>query len=235
LLAVGCGTEGYETRMSTTLANKKYDRKLDENLAPPVSKGMMQQLHVYLRPPRNMPSPTQTFQMTVVEPGQFDLENSFIDPETQESLHVLVRDRTPKPANKKAAPTPAEAAPRGDFNTQVIELLRNAYGVDLDSTKFKDEPVKNPKSNRSKTFKHSGPLLAGNRYIDVYLYGGKEQMQDVALIFDYPQTDNAIKPAIRLCLESFATGRIADLSFSGGEEDEAGDGSGEGGAAPVAF
>ena len=235
LVAVGCGTEGYETRMSTTLANMKYDRKLDENLAPPVAKGMLQQLHVYLRPPLNMPTPTQAFQMTVVEPGKFDLENSFIDPQTQESLHVLVRDKTPKAANKKAAPNPAEAVPRGDFNTEVIELIRNAYGVELESANFKDETVKNPKSNRSKTFKHVGPLDAGNRFLDVYLFGGKESMQEVAMIFEYPKEDATLKPMIKLSLEAFASGQIADQSFAGGDEDEGGDGTGEGGSAPVAF
>ena len=75
-----------------------------------------------------MTGPTQTFQLTVVEPGKYDVESSFIEPEKQ-SLHILARVKRPKTPSKKA-PTQAET-PRNDFNSDVVELLKNVYGAEI--------------------------------------------------------------------------------------------------------
>ena len=129
VLAVGCGTQNYDFRLERTLDHMAYQKKLNDNLNDAPTKGKLEELQIYVRPPKDMTGPTQTFQMTVVEPGRFDVESSFIEQDKQ-SLHLLARVKRPKTPSKKA-PTPAETAPRGDFNTDVIELVKNAYGTEL--------------------------------------------------------------------------------------------------------
>src|SRR5271166_917392 len=136
VLILGCGTHSYETRLETTLDNMKYQKRLDDNLGAAATKGKLEGLQIYVRPPKNMTGPTQTFQLTVVEPGKFDVESSFIEPEKQ-SLHILARVKQAKTPSKKA-PAKAET-PRGDFKADIVELLKSVYGVDLSVGDFKDD------------------------------------------------------------------------------------------------
>src|SRR3954452_14857806 len=117
VVVLGCGTQNYEYRLEHTIDQMKYQKKLGANLTDPPTKGKLEELQIYVRPPRSMTGPTQTFQMTVVEPGKFDVESSFIEQDKQ-SLPVLGRVKRPKPPSKKAPP-PAETTPRGDFNSDV--------------------------------------------------------------------------------------------------------------------
>src|SRR3954467_8814347 len=136
VLVLGCGTQNYEIRLEHTIEKMKYQKRLDDNLTDAPTKGKLEELQIYVRPPKNMTGPTQTFQMTVVEPGKFDVESSFIEQDKQ-SLHLLARVKRPKtPAKKGAA---AEPTPRGDFNADVVELVKNVYGVELNVTDFKEE------------------------------------------------------------------------------------------------
>lgn len=220
LLVVGC-TKNYDFRMEQTLDRMKYEQRLNDNLMPPAAKGKLEELLIYLRPPRELSGPTQTFQMTVVEPGKFDAESTFIEPEKQ-SLHVLARVDRPKAAAKKA-PGAAEAVPRGDFNADVLDLIRNVYGVDVNLSQFKEI------TKQKNTFKaHTLDLNA--KKVEIYLYGSKTTPHKVALIFEYPKAaENTVSPKIGLCLESFATGEPARLAFAGGEVEESAGGEGEGG------
>jgi hypothetical protein len=79
VLAVGCGTQVYDFRLEQTLDHMAYQKKLDDNLNDAPTKGKLEELQIYVRPPKDMTGPTQTFQMTVVEPGRFDVESSFIE------------------------------------------------------------------------------------------------------------------------------------------------------------
>ena len=217
LLVVGC-TQNYDYRMEKTLERMHYEQRLNDNLMPPASKGKLEELLIYLRPPEELAGPTKTFQMTVVEPGKFDVESTFIEPEKQ-SLHVLARVDRPKAAGKKA-PAPADAVPRGDFNADVVDLVRNVYGVELTVGQFKDV------SKLKNTFKaHTLDLNA--KKVEIYLYGSKTTPRKVALIFEYPKAaENTVSPKIGLCLEAFATGEAARLAFAGGEIDESAEGEG---------
>lgn len=227
-LVIGCGTQNYETRLERTIERMKYQKQLDENLTEASTKGRLEQLLIYVRPPKEMTGPTQTFQLAVVEPGKFDVEASFIEPEKQ-SLHVLGRVKQPKTPTKKGAPKAAEPPPRGDFNTEIVELLRSVYGVELNAADFKED------KKGDNTFKYKLLDLTAKN-VQVYLYGSKNSPYEVALIFEYPKDDhNVVNPRIRLCLESFATGQKAKRAFAGGEaEEEAGEG-GEETAQPVTF
>ena len=152
VLILGCGTQSYEKRLDLTLDNMKYQKRLDDNLGDAATKGKLEELQIYVRPPKNMTGPTQTFQLTVVEPGKYDVESSFIEPEKQ-SLHILGRVKRPKTPSKKA-PTHAET-PRGEFNTDIVDLIKNVYGVErLPSRDFKDETKRMaivPPTTRSST------------------------------------------------------------------------------------
>jgi hypothetical protein len=216
VLAAGCGTKNYDFRLEQTLGRMHYEKRLNDNLMPPATKGKLEELLIYLRPPKELAGPTQTFQMTVVEPGKFDVESTFIEPEKQ-SLHVLARVDRPKAATKKA-PAPAEAVPRGDFNEDVVDLVRNVYGAEVDLGQFKEEKRQN------NTFK--GRTLDLNaKVVEIYLYGAKNTPYKVALIFEYPKAEKAsVSPKINLCLECFAVGEPARLAFSGGEVDEGAEG-----------
>jgi hypothetical protein len=225
VLILGCGTQSYETRLEKTLDNMKYQKRLDDNLGDAATKGKLEQLEIYVRPPKNMTGPTQTFQLTVVEPGKYDVESSFIEPEKQ-SLHILARVKRPKAPSKKG-PSQAET-PRGEFNTDVVDLVKNVYGAELDLSKFKDD------TKRFNTFKYY--LLDLNaKNVQIYLYGGKNSPHEVALIFEYPKAEhNAVNPKIGLCLESFAVGDMAKRAFAGGETEDI-EGTGEEAPPPVAF
>lgn len=231
ILGMGCGN--YDYRLGKTLEEMRYRKRLDDNLIAAPTKGRLEQLAIFVRPPLDLKGPTQTFGLTVLEPGRFDVENSFIDQDKQESLHLLARVKQPKsPTAKKSATTAAEAA-RGDFRSEVVEIVKNVYGAELELNQFKDETKKH--GNRPNTFKTKTIDLAAKK-VQVYFYGDKNSPYEAALIFEYPTTEHAsLNPKISLCLESFAVGEAAKKAFAGGGEMEAGeegDGGGGGAAAP---
>jgi hypothetical protein len=225
VLILGCGTQSYETRLETTLDNMKYQKRLDDNLGDAATKGKLEELQIYVRPPKNMTGPTHTFQLTVIEPGKYDVESSFIEPKKQ-SLHILGRVKRPKTPSKKA-PTLA-GPPRGKFNVDIVDLIKNVYGAELAVSDFKDD------TKRDNTFKYK--LLDLNaKNVQIYLYGGKNSTHEVALIFEYPKAEhNAVNPKIGLCMESFAVGDKAKRAFAGGETEDI-EGAGEEAPSPVAF
>ncbi len=230
LVAVGIGCGDYDFRLNKTLEEMKYRKKLDDNLGVAVAKGRLEQLAVFLRPPLDLQGPTQAFALTVLEPGRFDVENSFIDQGKAESLHVLGRVKQPKQPNAKKTQTAAEAA-RGDFKTEVVEIIKGVYGVDLAVGQFKDETKRH--GNRSNTFKAKALDLEGKK-LQIYFYGDKNSPYEVALIFEYPPAEHpTLNPRIGYCLESFAVGDPAKRAFAGGGELEGGEEGESGGPAPI--
>src|SRR5258708_25688352 len=97
----------------------KYLRRLNDNLAEAPTKGLLQQELIYIRPPKGFTGPTKAFSLATIEPGKFDVENSFIDEAKQATLHVLVRHKKPKaPATKTGTPPP-EPPRRQDFTPEL--------------------------------------------------------------------------------------------------------------------
>ena len=226
LLIVGC--RDYDLRLGKTLDEMKYQQRLEKNLEKAPLKGTLQAESIYVRPPKGLAGPTKAFTLTVVEPGKFDLENSFID-EGKESLHVLARHTKPKDPPKKGA-APAPVAARGDFTNEVIELVKAAYGVeDLTPAKFK--PVTKQHEGRPNNYKEV-KLDLNAKEVVIYLYGDKNGPYNIAMIFEYPKTEvNNLSPKIGLSLEAFAVGDAANRAFSGGGEEGAEDTLGDGGVA----
>jgi hypothetical protein len=220
LLSLGC--RDYDVRLEDTFQEMKYQKRLNDNLADAPTKGLLQQELIYIRPPKGFTGPMKAFSLVTIEPGKFDLENSFIDEAKQASLHVLARHKKPKAAAPKKGQAPAEPPPRAEFTAEVIEVLKVAYAVDdLEPAKFKPE-TKNHKG-RENSYKVAKLDLA-TKEVQVYLYGDKNGPYNVALIFDYPKTEvNSLSPKIGLSLEAFAVGEAARRVFSGGSDAEGGE------------
>lgn len=224
VLVIGCSA--YDSRLATTLEELRYRKRLNDNLTEAPTKAKLQELLIYVRPPKALKGPTKTFTMTVVEPGKFDIENSFIDQEKQESMHLLARVVRPKPTAKKGAAQP-EPTPRGKFVDDVLDLVKSVYGADVEPGQLKAETHQH--GNRPNTFKaHTVNLTA--KKVQIYFYGDEKATYQVALIFEYPEASHSsLNPKIPLCLESFAVGEAARRAFAGAGEEYGGEG-GEGGA-----
>src|SRR5947208_3194420 len=185
LVAAGCGSQSYETRLGKTLEKMRYVLRLDANLQPAPTKGKLEQNLIYVRPPKTLEAtPSKEFQLIALEPGKFDVAESFFSKDGQK-MHVLARIKRPKnPAAKKAAPTPADTAVRGDFNADVLATLSSAFNVDLDLAKAKEE------KKRTNSYKHL-TFDAGDKNVQVYLNGNKASTYEVALVFEYPKAEQA--------------------------------------------
>jgi hypothetical protein len=215
LLVLGC--HDYDVRLEETLDEMRYQKQLDDNLSDAPTKGLLQQELIYVRPPLGLTGPTKTFSLTVVEPGKFDLENSFIDQAKQASLHILARHKKPKSAAPKKGPGSAEPPPRGDFTAEVIELVKIAYGAELEPSQFKSET----KAHKGRENKYGfAKLDLATKDVQIYLYGEKNGPYNVALIFECPKDQvGSLSPKISRCLEAFAVGEAARRAFAGGDSE----------------
>ena len=219
ITASGCGGARYEHRLEETLDNWRYKKRLDDNLIAAPKGTKFESYHIFVRPPQSLKGPSKEFLLGVQEPGKFELTESFLEGNKQ-SLHVLARVKAPKdPASKKkAAAKPEDAVVRGEFSADVIAILNSVYGVELDLAKAKEES-KGQKIKNS--YKHLF-FEANGKDVHVYLYGKKDAIYNVALIFEYPKSESkTLASKIELCLESFTTGTRAQKAYSGAvTEDE---------------
>jgi hypothetical protein len=214
-LMIGCARD-YDTRLASTIDNRRYQKRLNDNLEVPPTKSNLQTSKIYIRPPKGLKGPTQTFGLPGVEAGRFDIEDSFIDQQKQGALHLLARVDLPKAPTKKGA-APVASTPRGDFVADVLDDLKNVYGADLDRSKLKAESKS--RGRKTNTFQ-SLTLDLTAKQVKVYLFADKSSPEKVALIFDYPKDEyKNLGSKIDLCLESFRVGAEADRAFAGGEEE----------------
>ena len=209
LLAGGCGGKSYDIRLDKTLERMKYEKRLNDNLIA-APKGKFETLLIFIRPPKNLAGPTKEFQLTALEPGKFDLTESFLEKDKQ-NLHVLARVKQPKDAAKKKAAAKAEAAsPAASSSADVVAILNSVYGVELDLAKAKEDTKKEINVFKHLTFEGNGKI------VQLYLNVVKNAPYEVALIFEYPKTEQAnLVSKIELCLESFATGEQAPQGVRG--------------------
>lgn len=226
VVAGGCGGKRYEARLTRTLDDMRYRKRLDDNLMPP-AKGKLETNLIYLRAPKGLEGPTKVFALAELEPGKFDVADTFFEKD-KANLHVLARIKRPKaPAGKKAAGPAEPVAARGEFNADVIALLNSVYSVDIDLSKAKPES-KRVNSFRKITFE------ANAKNVQVYLYGVKGGTYEVAEIYEYPKTEAAsLITKIDLSLGAFAVGEKARRFFAGSISDTEEEGSSPSGA--VAF
>ena len=103
-----------------------------------------------------------------MNPENSTSKTSFIDQAKTASLHVLARHKKPKAPPKKGA-TRDRGGPRGDFTTEVIELVKAAYGVD-DLTPAKFKPM-TKKHGGERTVTKSTNSNLDTKEVLIYLYG----------------------------------------------------------------
>ena len=228
LILAGCGMQEYESRMATTLSDKKEEQKLKAFTEDP-AQGKVKGLNVYLRPPK--PAAEESGLQLSQGPGMFDFGTSYtITPkapapkegETATALapmkmHVLIRQKPKKAAPKKADPAAAPADPaapppanRGDFRSDVRAILAADFGGDV----AEKQPTKVSKGKTAFErflFTASSGASSGNT-IEAYLANGDKGDLQVALIFDYPpsiKSNAVVTSGLDLCLKSFALGSKA--------------------------
>jgi hypothetical protein len=215
LVVIGCA-EPYDVRLRTTLENKRYQQTLNKNLEAAPEGSNLKPAGIYVRPPLGFKGPASTFALAVVEPGKFDITDSFVDTDKQASLHILARDNRPKAASPKKGADPSKTEPqaaRGDFNSDVLDLVKSAYSVDVDAASLKAESKDH--GARHNPYK-AKTLDANTKEVQIWIYGDKTSPAQVALIFDYPKdARNSLASPINYCLQSFGVGRVAESLYAG--------------------
>lgn len=205
LAVIGCAQQ-YDIRLGKTYEHLRNEKRLDENLEKPAdAKSNLATAHIYVRPPLGL-RPIKDFGFSSVEPGKFDITDTFFD--EKGSLHIVARVNKPKAANTKKGPNPPQAkVPRGDFTADILDMLKNAYGTDSETSKIKSESKSfDGKTNPFKTL----DLHVASKDVKVYLFGEKNSPAQVALIFEYPEGElKNISSKIDLCLGSFRVGEGA--------------------------
>jgi len=212
-LVGGCGGKSYDIRLNRTLERMKYEKRLNDNLVP-APKGKFESLLIFVRPPKALQQ-SKEFLLTALEPGKFDLSESFQEKDKQ-NLHVLARVKRPKSTAKKKAAEKAEPVIEpGRLGADVVAILNGVYGVELDLLKAKEVTKK-----EINVFKHL--KFEGNgKVVQLYMNVVKNNPYEVALIFEYPRSEaESLVSKIELCLESFATGERARKAFAGGTTEE---------------
>ncbi len=232
VLAIGCSD--YDVRMGKTLEEKKYQNNLNKWLDDAPAKGLLKDDDIFIRPPKGHPA-AQAFSLVVIEPGKFDVDNSFIDTKSGTALHVLARVKKPKPppnAKKTAAPAEPTAA-RGKFIDDVVELVKSAYNVELTSGQFK--PKSQEHGSRVNDYKYHSLDLT-TKQVEVYIFTESNGVHEVAMIFEFPKSkENSDKMAtmIRYCLQSFGVSERAKHSYTGTSDLDAGEAIGSGAPPPI--
>ncbi len=182
LLVIGCA-EPYDLRVKTTLENKRYQQTLDKNLEKAPEKSNLKSTGIYVRPPLGHKGPAE-FGLLALEPGKFDVADSFINEKTGTGLHILARDNRPKPTTKKGGDPNKVTAARGDFTSDVLDVVKSAYSIDVDAATLKSESK--DRGRKHNAYK-SKTLDANTKEVQLYIYGDKTSPAQVALIFDYPK------------------------------------------------
>jgi hypothetical protein len=233
VLAIGCA-QPYDLRLKGTLESMKYRRDLEKNTEEPPSKTNLVNHKIFIRAPKGLKGPTDAFAFNI-EQGKFDDAYTFLDAEKQASLHILARVNTPKgAAPPKKGPNPSDAtdqaappAVRGDFTTDVLDLIKSAYSTDLESSQLK--PFEAPAQGTPKKVSYkSATVELPSKEVKVYFFGDKNGPAQIALIFEGPKESlSSISTRINYSLNSLAVGTIATTLYNGGDEF-----AGEEGAAP---
>jgi hypothetical protein len=220
-LAIGCA-QSYDFRMDDFIKNEKYKRDLEKHTELPVTKTGLQKANICIRNPKGIKQKTDTFGF-VVEDRKFDVTETFIDPASQASLHILARINTPKAATPKKGPNPSEPTEppppaRGDFITDVIDVIKSAYNTDLAASQLK--PSDNPAQGTHKSVPYKSTTFeAGDKDVKVYFYGDKNGPGQVALIFEGPKgTLTKMSSQINYSLNSLVVGPKAPNAYSGQDE-----------------
>ena len=99
VLAIGC--KDYDFRLEKTLEERKYEKRLNDNLQAAPTKGALQGDKIFIRPPLGLEGPTPTFTLTASRPGSLTSRTASSTQKKGTSLHVVARVKKPKAAPRK--------------------------------------------------------------------------------------------------------------------------------------
>ncbi|WP_169974116.1 hypothetical protein [Tautonia rosea] len=236
LPVLGCGYSSYEARLEATQGRLKDDMILDQQLYS-AAQGPFAENSIFLRVPQGLAQRPE-FELIPLNPDAFEVEASF-NPQsanTNYSLHVLARRDSQEPPDPEQPPRAA----RGDFRSDVINVLAQVYGPDIASAPI--EQVNKtvwPRSDVAPPITFERLTMTDRNLQLIHLYFYKEESgdatYDVALIWEYPsgEAPTATPNPVDLTLGTFAVGQRAASRFSG-RPDSVGGATGDGGSA-VAF
>ncbi|MEW4566417.1 hypothetical protein AB1L88_00985 [Tautonia sp. JC769] len=239
LPVLGCGYTSYEARLEATQGRLKDDIILNQQLYS-AAQGEFAENSIYLRVPQGMAQQPE-FELIALNPDAFEVAASF-SPQSAEAnskLHILARRDSQEPPD----PEQPARAPRGDFRTDVINVLAQVYGPDIASAAL--EPVNKtvwPRNDVAPTITFERLTLTDRNLQLIHLYFYKEESGDAsyeaALIWEFPsgEAPTASPNPVDLTLGTFAVGQRAASRFSGRPDQVGGaSGSGAGGGSAVAF
>ena len=211
VIGIGCGAEAYETRLTRTIEDIKYKKKVDDNLMPPLVKSRLEEVSVFLRPPRSL-TETKTFQLAAIDTEQFDSADSFLDAKAGWTLHVLTRIRHPKTAVTAKKKGPVAHGDYTKFTPDVIGIVGGVFNAtDVITTQKPKTDVR-----KGNEFKH-WTIASEGKSVQVYLL--QKDPYKTALIFEYPSDQQAsVIEKINLCLDNLVVGPNAKSMYQGGGE-----------------
>jgi len=228
LLLAGCGYESYEARLAATERRIRDERILNAELAGALA-DIFQEHNVYLRVPTGLARYGEFFPVELPE-GFFEIGDSFMEQAAAQGgqatgpyqLHVLVRHETEEAEGEQQEQEEEPAAPRGDFVSDLYEILRVAYGVDA-STVGAETVNKTiwPRgaSSESLTFDRLKFTDPNGVLVHVYIFQQEtpQETSDVALIWEFPtgEAPTSADNPVDLSLGTFAVGSRAARYFQG--------------------
>lgn len=246
IVPLGCGFASYEARLQATERRIQDEMTINATLAGPMQ-GAFAENNIHFRAPQGLDQVGQ-FQLIPLNPGYFEVENSFITPGSGDQLstgpyqvHVLARRDSQEPDQAQEQPD-QPPVPRGDFRSDVLGVLSEVYGPEVASAPL--EQVSKtiwPRSEpaRSLSFERATLTDRNQQLVHIYFYNedSGDATYNAALIWEFPGGEPPTSNAnpVDLSLGTFAVGQRAFARFSG-RPDSAGDGaSGDAGGSAVAF
>jgi hypothetical protein len=209
----GClGASAYDVRIDKHVENLRYQQKLDQYTSAP-AQGKLQQLGVYLRPPKPLAEGQQS--PLPAPNGLFDAVSYFSGAEggVPMQLHVLARRK--QGAQAKAKPGEPAPAQRGAFLSDLRTVLSSYYGPGASEGKLDPVSQRGRSVQRQKFQAANGDTIL----MDVFEQPGYE----LALVWDIaPAAANSESVrGMDYTLGSLAVGPKAANLFAGGSDDDA--------------
>ena len=95
VLAIGCSD--YDIRLEKTLEEKKYEKRLNDNLEAAPTKGSLQGDEIFIRPPLGLEGPTQASASPPPKPGSLTSKTASSTQRRERVSTSLRESRSPRP------------------------------------------------------------------------------------------------------------------------------------------
>ena len=218
VLAIGCSD--YDIRLEKTLEERRYEKRLNANLEPAPTKGMLQADDIFIRPPKGLAGRLRLLPLPSSSPENLTSRIASSTRRTVRACTSLARIKKPKGApNAKKAAAPAEHRPP-EASSLTTSSSWSRPPTTSSSRPRSSSPNRIPRRPGERRTKPEAGL--GLKQVEVYVYTEPNGVHEVALIFEYPNAQEKEKdktaymsPKIGRCLECFAVSERAKSVLSG--------------------